>query len=112
MKIRNIGSVPVPYIIALVLAIIVLAIIAYWLFFSGTDFGRIIIEAGCKSKKMAYCNEWKTTGTKPAEEGFSAECNTANAADEGIINLGKYTLVIRLALPTRLLPEADTAFAK
>lgn len=71
---RKIGAVPVPYIIALVLAIIVIALIAYWLFFSGGEFGRIIAEKGCEAKKLAYCNEWKTTGTKPDPGAFSATC--------------------------------------
>ena len=68
---RNTGAVPVPYIVALVLAIIVLAIIAYWLFFSSHEFGGIITEKGCEVKKMSYCSEWKTVGTQPAELGFA-----------------------------------------
>jgi len=71
MKMRKTGSVPVPYIIALLLGIIVIALIAYWIFVLGGDFGGIIVEKGCESKKLAYCNTWKTTGTQPAELGFA-----------------------------------------
>ena len=72
------GAVPVPYIIALVLAIIVIGLIAYWLFFSGGEFGGIITEKGCEAKKLAYCSEWKTTGTKPAPGAFSTICSSIN----------------------------------
>ncbi len=36
----------------------------------------------------------------------------ANTDDKGIMSLGKYTLDIKFALPTRLLPEPVIEFAK
>lgn len=77
MKMRKMGAVPIPYIIALVLGIAVIALIAYWLFFSGGEFGGIITEKACEAKKMAYCNELKSTGTQ--SKSFSADCDTVNA---------------------------------
>lgn len=76
---RKMGAVPIPYIIALVLAIAVIALISYWFFVLGGDFGGIIVEKGCEAKKMAYCSEWKTTGTRPDPGVFSAGCTTVNA---------------------------------
>ena len=55
------GAIPIPYIVALVLAIAVIALIVYWLFFSGGEFDRMIREKGCDAKKLAYCNEYKAS---------------------------------------------------
>lgn len=56
------GSVPVPYIIALLLGIAVIAILAYWFFFSGGKFGGAVSEAACRAKLLKYCTEWKAAG--------------------------------------------------
>ena len=58
------GSIPIPYIVALVLAIAVIAIVVYWLFFSGSDFDRMLKEKGCYAKKLSYCNEYETSSTE------------------------------------------------
>ncbi len=76
MKMRKTGAVPVPYIIALVLAIIVIALISYWFFVLGGDFGGIITEKACEAKKLAYCSEWKTTGTEPDPGEFTTTCGS------------------------------------
>ncbi len=78
MKITKKGAIPIPYIIALILGIVVLAIVAYWLFFSSGQFGGTISEASCRAKKMAYCNAWRINGWAEKPNGvddFSTACN-------------------------------------
>jgi hypothetical protein len=59
------GEVPIPYIIALVLAIVVIGLVVYWLYFTNVDFLKTINEYSCRSKKDAYCNQWKLSGAAP-----------------------------------------------
>ena len=70
------GAVPIPYIIALVLAIAVIAIVAYWLFFSGGEFDKMIREKGCDAKLMAYCGEYRLSPVDAPE--FSGPCGTGS----------------------------------
>jgi hypothetical protein len=77
MKLGKIGDVPLPYIIALVLGIIVIVLVAYWLFVEGGLFSSSITEKGCEAKKLAYCSDWKVKGTP--DKMFSAACATVNA---------------------------------
>jgi hypothetical protein len=79
MKIGNKGDVPIPYIIALILGVIVIALLAYWIFFSGGNLGTIITEKGCEAKKMGYCNEYKTTGKAPKQYFSGIPCATVTA---------------------------------
>jgi len=59
------GEVPIPYIIALVLAIVVIGLVVYWLYFAGGDFYKTIREYSCKSKFSAFCSQWKLGGSMP-----------------------------------------------
>jgi hypothetical protein len=78
LKLGKMGDVPLPYIIALVLGIIVIVLIAYWLFVEGGLFGGTITEKGCEAKKLAYCSDWKVQGAAPAPGKFSKDCDTVN----------------------------------
>ena len=69
------ASVPIPYIIALVLAIAVISIVVYWLFFSGADFGKTILEKGCDAKLLAFCNDVSVSG---GAASFSTDCESIN----------------------------------
>jgi len=73
MKLDEKGAVPIPYIIALVLGVIVIALISYWLFMSGGEFGTAILESSCQAKKMNYCNTYKATGSAPKGVVFSVD---------------------------------------
>ena len=53
------GAVPVPYIIALILGVLVLGFVTYSLFFSNNEFGSSLKEYGCRSRKMSYCSAWE-----------------------------------------------------
>ncbi len=72
------GAIPIPYIIAIILGVIVLSLVAYWLFFSTNEFGGTISESTCKAKKMAYCNEWRMNAWEQPNgvTGFSTDCNS------------------------------------
>ncbi len=56
------GAVPIPYIIALVLGIAIIAIIGYWFFIVSGESGGEISLAGCKTKATTYCAMWSQTG--------------------------------------------------
>jgi hypothetical protein len=58
-------GIAIPYIIALILGIAVVALIGYWFFVLG---GRIPGQATittCQSKEVAWCGEWARTGEFP-----------------------------------------------
>jgi len=59
-EIEAMKGVVVPYIIAIMLGIIVLALLGYWFFFAG---GRLSgeIQPGCERLKERYCQEWKAS---------------------------------------------------
>jgi hypothetical protein len=56
------GAVPVPYIIALLLGIAVVAVLGYWFFVLGGQVGGEVTLQNCKSKATIYCNSWQTNG--------------------------------------------------
>jgi hypothetical protein len=49
------GEMPVPYIVALILAAIVLGLIIFWFVTSGGDFFSTVSEGKCKAKLMEVC---------------------------------------------------------
>ena len=53
-------GIAIPYIIAILLGIVVIALIGYWFFFSGKLFGGTI-QPGCDEIKQRYCQEWKAS---------------------------------------------------
>jgi len=62
-------GIAIPYIIALILGIAVVALIGYWFFVLG---GRIPGQAtltSCQSKEVAWCGEWARTGLFPVDGG-------------------------------------------
>jgi hypothetical protein len=74
------GEIPIPYIVALIFAVIVLALLAYWLFFSGGEFDKMLKEKMCETKKGAHCSEWKLTG-EPEKEFSSYPCSSITDAN-------------------------------
>ena len=46
---------PVPYIIALILGVIVVAVLAYWFISSGGKGSNIGTEAECNARKVEFC---------------------------------------------------------
>jgi hypothetical protein len=49
------GEIPVPYIVALILAVIVIAILGIWFFKSTGDTNKQLNEQKCKTKLIGLC---------------------------------------------------------
>lgn len=79
------GEMPIPYIIALILGVIVLGLLAYWLYTGGLGFDSTVRESTCRTKVGFYCNSWKTnsydTEKKPSNQDFSNICGDINAVN-------------------------------
>lgn len=59
------GALPLPYIVAIIFAVIVIAIIAY-MFFTHTGIFTVTVDEGyCEAQKLQYCYDWQRTGTAP-----------------------------------------------
>ena len=77
------GEIPIPYILAIVLVVIVLGLLAYWLYTGGKGWDQIVSESTCRAKLKFYCNSWKVN-TYAADKkpngvtDFSDDCNTVN----------------------------------
>jgi hypothetical protein len=76
MKNTEKGEMPVPYIIALILGVIVLVLIVYALFSGWFDVNKIFRERGCETKKMGFCSDLKA-GNSP--KTFSMDCTGSNS---------------------------------
>lgn len=77
------GAIPVPYIIALILGIVVVGLLAYWFFVLGGRIGGQASESECRAKENIYCSTWSTTDydldNKPGGKDFSKSCPTTSA---------------------------------
>lgn len=49
------GEIPIPYIVALILAVIVIAILGIWFFKSSGDTNKTLNEQKCKARMTAEC---------------------------------------------------------
>ncbi len=63
------GDMPVGYIIAIVLGIIVLAVLGYWLFVTGGGAGGVVSETTCRGKFLNYCTLFSVTGYTQSPSG-------------------------------------------
>ena len=63
------GAVPIPYIIALLLGIAVVAILGYWFFVLGGQWGGEVTLQRCRSKAVTYCTSWQATGYAATTDG-------------------------------------------
>ncbi len=62
MKTNNKGAVPIPYIIALLLGIAVVAILGYWFFVLGGQWGGEVTSETCRTRALTYCTGWQLVG--------------------------------------------------
>lgn len=56
------GAIPVPYIIALILGIVVVGILGYGFFVLGWRIPGLSAEQQCSTRKSSYCTEWARSG--------------------------------------------------
>jgi len=81
------GEIPIAYIIALVLGVIVLGLLAWWIFSGGQTWTSVASESVCRSKLSFYCNSWKinTYDTAKRPNGvtdFSAVCGSITSENK------------------------------
>lgn len=65
------GALPVPYIVAIIIAIIVIAVLIYWFFvLSGKGTGTAS-EQFCRAKEFTYCSAWATDNFAQDKKPFN-----------------------------------------
>jgi len=52
------GALPVPYIVALIIAILVIAVLVYWFFVLSGQGGNEATFRLCQGKMFTYCSQW------------------------------------------------------
>jgi hypothetical protein len=56
------GALPLPYVVAIIFAIIVIAVIVYMFLTQTGIFSITINEQYCDAQKLGYCYNWQTAG--------------------------------------------------
>ena len=65
------GAVPIPYIVALIFAIIVIAVIAFMFFTQTGIFSGTASKEYCEARKLQYCWDWSIAGEQhPPQDGW------------------------------------------
>lgn len=79
------AELPIPYILAIILLVIVLAIVAWWLYTGGVGFDVVSSDAVCKAKLGFYCNQYALDNyqAKPSGQDFSAACGSITKENKG-----------------------------
>jgi hypothetical protein len=81
------GDIPIPYIVALILGIIVIGVIGYWFFVLSGKGGGTASEQFCRAKELTYCSQWSKcdystapgTDCRPGKQTFdkyAPECRS------------------------------------
>lgn len=69
------GALPVPYIVAIIIAILVIAVLVYWFYTLSITGTGTSAETICRGKEIAYCTQWSATGynpdSQPGKQDFS-----------------------------------------
>jgi len=71
------GALPVPYIVALIIAILVIAVLVYWFFVASNQGTNTATAVLCKGNLISYCTQWATCNYQDCQP----KDNTGNAAD-------------------------------
>jgi len=61
------GAIPLPYIIAIIFGIIIIAIIGYWFFTTSGGVGGSSQQAACQSAALQFCLDWIRSGSESPE---------------------------------------------
>lgn len=74
------GQMPVPYIIAIVIGIIVIGILLYMFVTKTGVFSGFVLESECKAKLKTYCIKWADAGWGPYISfiEYAPECTGLN----------------------------------
>ncbi len=70
------GAIPIPYIIAIIFGIVVIAIIGYWFFTTAGDIGSASQQADCETALFEFCISWIREGeaNKPFDHKVVEDC--------------------------------------
>lgn len=70
------GSIPIPYIIAIIFGIVVIAILAYWFFTTTGGVGGATQEVECETALFEFCMSWIRNGedNKPFDHKVVEDC--------------------------------------
>lgn len=64
-------GVAIPYVIALVLGVGVIALLGIWFVVTGGRFSGAASDTYCQGQQVEYCTKWTATGTVPT---WPSEC--------------------------------------
>jgi hypothetical protein len=82
---RSKGALPVPYIVAIIIAVIVIAVLVYWFFVLSGKGNTQALDAFCRAREFTYCTQWATNGfdtTKmPNGQNFNTYANECKTLD-------------------------------
>ena len=84
------GTIPVPYIIALILGIVVVGILGYGFFVLGWKIPGLSAELQCNARKDSYCTEWARSGYDAEPQGGVWESYAPGCKDIGVAKPSKY----------------------
>ena len=73
-------GIAVPYIIALILGIAVVALLGYWFFILGGTFSGKASLTDCQTKLRTFCFEYSATGYTPTQT-FTDVCGSRGVAN-------------------------------
>jgi hypothetical protein len=59
------AALPIPYIVAIILAITVIAVLVYMFLTQTGFFGRGVSQRFCEAEILRFCFDWQKTGAKP-----------------------------------------------
>jgi hypothetical protein len=80
INMRSKGALPVPYIVAIIIAVIVIAVLVYWFFVLSGKGSTTATDSFCRAREFTYCAQWATSSfdlnNRPGK-------NTANPTDTG-----------------------------
>ncbi len=66
-------AVAVPYLVAIIIAVIVLGVLGYWFLTTAGGGGAFVSEAFCRAKLLQYCSDLKTNKITPNTDDFYEE---------------------------------------
>ena len=69
-------GVAIPYVVSIILAVVVIAIVSYWFFITELGGSGTGTKATCDSKVLSYCQSWQSTSwqIKPVLQSWDVSC--------------------------------------
>jgi hypothetical protein len=73
-------GIAIPYIIALILGIVVVALLGYWFFVLGGTFTGKASITECQTKLSTYCAAFSTAGYPSSNPAFTDSCSSSTVS--------------------------------